>query len=182
VSRDNAAAPSNSQELIGRDLADCLCSGEPDGEPVIVVAAIVAVQIRGSILGGDEQVQIAFAVEIRVGGASPDDPSIESGAQRGGHIAEAAGARIAEQQRRLAIAHRALHAANFVRRFGRRIKTQIAARRKSFSFMERTDQTQRRPRVVFLLVFVVNRIARIALARGVRVAAHGVKRQRQHRL
>lgn len=157
-----------------------LCSGEPDGEPVIVVAAIVAVQIRGSILGGDEQVHIAS--EIRVGGASPDDPSIESGAQRGGHIAEAAGARIAEQQRRLAIAHRALHAANFVRRFGRRIKTQIAARRKSFSFAERTDQTQRRPRVVFLLVFVVNRIARIALARGVRVAAHGVKRQRQHRL
>ena len=77
-----------------------LCPGQPDAEPVIAIAAIIAIQICRAIIGGDQKVQVAVTVEIRIGRPSPDDGAIEGGAHRGCHVPEMATPKIAKQQRR----------------------------------------------------------------------------------
>ena len=63
-------------------------AGQADREPVIVISTVVAKQVGGAIVGGDEKIQVAVTVEISVCGASRYDWPIESRAHRGGYVRE----------------------------------------------------------------------------------------------
>ena len=51
-----------------------------DAQPVIAVAAVVAEQVGGAVVGGDQDVEIAVAIEIGIGRAARHDRPVEGGA------------------------------------------------------------------------------------------------------
>src|ERR1035438_1944550 len=44
--------------------------GQAHVQPVVAVAAIVAIQVRGTVIGGNQNIEVAIAVEVRIGGAA----------------------------------------------------------------------------------------------------------------
>src|ERR1017187_3228893 len=87
---------------------------QPHAQPVVAIAAVVAEKIGGAVVGGDQNVQVAVLVEIRVGGAARDQRPDEIGAHLGAHVVELVIAQIAKQQRRLAVTYARLHAPDLV--------------------------------------------------------------------
>src|ERR1019366_10459383 len=67
-------------------------------------------QVRGAVIGGNQDVEIAVAVEIRVGRAARHYGTVERGAHLRAHILELVVAQVAKQQRRFAVVHLGLHA------------------------------------------------------------------------
>ena len=64
---------------------------------MVAVAAIVAKQVRGAVIGGNQDVEIAVAVEIREGGAARHNGTVERRAHLCAHILELVIAQIAKQ-------------------------------------------------------------------------------------
>src|ERR1035438_4957414 len=63
-----------------------LRTGEPHVQPVVAVAAVIAKQVCGAVIGGNQDVEIAVAVEIREGGAARHNGTVERGAHLRAHI------------------------------------------------------------------------------------------------
>ena len=78
-------------------------------KPVVRVAAIIAVQMRGRVIVRDEDIQIAVAIEIAVGRSAGDQRLRENA----GYILELASAGIVKQTRQLRILDLRLHRADF---------------------------------------------------------------------
>src|SRR6202035_6063315 len=74
-----------------------------DGKPVIAVAAVVAVEVGGAVIGGDHDVEVAIMVEVAIGGAAGDEWAQEVGAEGAADVGEGAVAEVPEDQRRLLI-------------------------------------------------------------------------------
>src|SRR5690606_6578661 len=82
---------------------------QPDREPLVAVAALVAEQMRGAVIRRDQHIEVAIAVVIAVGGAPSDHaPRQIPGGLR--NLDKAGLAQIAEQMRRLLESYLGLHA------------------------------------------------------------------------
>src|SRR5262249_23756916 len=72
-------------------------------DPVVAIAAIVAIEVRRALVGSHEQVQVAVVIDIGVSGPAGDNRPIERRAHRWRGILELALAEITEKQRRLPV-------------------------------------------------------------------------------
>src|SRR5664280_2957013 len=62
--------------------------GQAHVQPVVTVAAIVAIQVRRTVIGGNQNVEIAVAVEIGIGGAARHNRTMERGVHLCAHVLE----------------------------------------------------------------------------------------------
>jgi hypothetical protein len=83
---------------------------------VIAIATVITKEICGAVVGGDQKVEVAVVVEIRICGSTPNDGTIKGGAHRSRHVRDVTIAKIAKQQWRLPIVHLGLHAADLLDR------------------------------------------------------------------
>ena len=83
---------------------------EPDGP--VAVGHIVAIQVRRALIGGDQQIHVAVAVEIAVSRAAGDLGRGESRARLGRDIVEPAVAVVQKQVRRLRVTDLAANVAH----------------------------------------------------------------------
>ncbi len=81
---------------------------------MIAVAAVVPEEARGPVVGGDDDVEISVAVVVGIGGPAADHGHLEGGAQPVVFGLEALVAGVAEQVRRLRVAHARLHGLDVV--------------------------------------------------------------------
>ena len=58
-------------------------AAEVEPEPVVPVAAVVAEQVGGAAVGGEEDVEVAVAVDVGVGAPPADDRAEQVGADLG---------------------------------------------------------------------------------------------------
>src|SRR5882724_9033617 len=73
---------------------------------------IVAVEIGGTVIRGDEEIQIAVAIEVAVGEAAPNFRLLEAATNIGGHVAKTLLARVKKKLWWLGIANIAANVAN----------------------------------------------------------------------
>ena len=67
-----------------------------------------------SVVLGDDQIQIAVVVDVRIRGAARDDRTPERGTELRGDLVEASASRISEDMSRLRVGHARLHAVDVV--------------------------------------------------------------------
>src|SRR5580765_7817516 len=81
-------------------------------DAVVAGKLVVAIQVSGTVIGRDEQVQVAVAVEIAVGKASTDFGTVKFGARLRGNLAEDPLAAVEEELWRLSVSDIAANVAN----------------------------------------------------------------------
>jgi len=85
-----------------------------DGQPVVPVAAVVFQQPRGPLVVDEQNVEIAIAIVVSIGGAPANLRHVERGAKRRADAFEASLAQIAEHERDLLVQHLRLHPRNLL--------------------------------------------------------------------
>src|ERR1035437_8768628 len=86
--------------------------GQAQAQPPVAGQLLVAIEIRRALVGGDQKIHGAIAVEIAVGQAAGHFWGSESGAGLGGNVAKNALAAVEEQVRWLRVSHVAVDAAD----------------------------------------------------------------------
>ena len=74
-----------------------------DAQHVVGVGVVVAKKACGAVRGGEEEVEVAVAIEVEVGCAAADDGLAEGGAELVGDVFELATAAVTKQQRGLGV-------------------------------------------------------------------------------
>src|ERR1035438_4494692 len=94
--------------------ADCAAvrfsSSQTHIQPVVLIAAIVAEQVCGAVVGADDYIEISVVIVIGISSSAGNNRTIELRAHGGGHVFEVPLPQVPEQQRRLLISHFGLDA------------------------------------------------------------------------
>ena len=88
------------------------CSRELETDAAVPGELIVAIEVSGTVVRGDQQIEIAVAIEVAIGQAASNFGLIEASADFRGDLAEISLAAVQEQLRRLGVSHIAANVAN----------------------------------------------------------------------
>src|SRR5215471_2471214 len=85
-----------------------------DPEQVVLIASVVSQQSRGTIVGRDQQIEVAIIIEVAISCSPRDDGLLQSLAQFRRYLIELLLAEIAKEVRRLRVLHFGLHRADVI--------------------------------------------------------------------
>ena len=87
-------------------------SHEMETDAVVAGKVVVAIEVSGAVVGSDQQVEVAVAIEVAIRKATTDFGTVELSASLGRDIAENSLAAVEKQLRRLCVSDIAANVAN----------------------------------------------------------------------